>query len=251
MSPAKISSLANGQITSPTRHTQTTTHNGQATAYDLHKPEYKSVSPQRNVGIMSSPSKQSGLLADRSPLSPHYVPSLGTSLSNYYPQSSPSLLSSSVPTSSSFFSSHDNQRGHTSPTHTYGGKGHKKTSLDISGPLNFQPLSNGSAISEMSESSFLQQITAELANFGETGVFSDSSLLASQPSTTPPSSTSSLMTNHFPSEANYHPPTVNHPPSVPGRPYSKSHHSPSRPSPLTLNPVSNSTPSESKLLLKI
>ena len=175
---------------------------------------------------------------------------LGTSLSNQYPQSS-SPLSSSVPTSS-FFSSHDNQGGRThSPTHSYGRKGHKKASLDISGPSNLQPLSNGSAISDMSGSNFLQQITAQLANFGETGFFSDSSILTSQPSTTPPSSMSGLMTNHFPSEADYPPPTVNHPPSGPGRPHSTPHHSPARPSPLTLNPVSNGTPSESKLLLKI
>ena len=204
---------------------------------------------------MGSPSKQSGLLPNQSPLSPPYVlsPSLATSLSNHhYTQSSSSPLSSSVPTSS-FFSSHANQGGHShSPTHSYGGKGHKKTSLDISAPLSVQPLSNGSAISDISsESSFLQQITAELANFGETGVFRDSSFFNSQPSFTPPSSTSSLATNHSSSEANYPPPAVNHPPSVPGRPYSTSHHSPSRPSPLTLNPVPNSTPSESELLLKI
>lgn len=89
----------------------------------------------------------------------------------------PPPIAASFPTSS--FLDHYQQHGppnHLSPPsstshHSSKSSNRKGAPLEISSPITVHSLSNGSA---MADSSDLQRITADLENFGKTGIFSDS-----------------------------------------------------------------------------
>ena len=89
----------------------------------------------------------------------------------------PPPIAASFPTSS--FLDHYQQHGppnHLSPPsstshHSSKSNNRKGAPLQISSPITVHSLSNGSA---MADSSDLQRITADLENFGKTGIFSDS-----------------------------------------------------------------------------
>ena len=102
----------------------------------------------------------------------------------------PPPIAASFPTSSflDHYQHHGAPINHMTPP-TSSSSHHGKSSsnkkgghLQISSPISVHSLSNGSA---MAESSDLQRITADLENFGKTGIFSDSFFGS------PPSSTSS------------------------------------------------------------